>query len=128
MLIQSKKPNLQSLSLGSVYRYIHKKDLAGAHNSLIDAKAQTDVVLHQYFKGYWDKKHSIRSIQNMWKKKIIRKANQIDEVSWPVPDKWEIGINLATWAPSFEHSFEGPSGGPFIHGPSNAMLELCRVS
>ena len=51
MLIQSKKPNLQSLSLGSVYRYIYKKDLAGAHNSLIYAKAQTNVVLQPYFKG-----------------------------------------------------------------------------
>ena len=44
------KFKLESLSLGYVYRYIHGKDLVGAHNSLIDAKAQTDIVLCKYFK------------------------------------------------------------------------------
>ena len=33
------KSKLESLSLGDVYRYMHDKDLVGAHNSLIDAKA-----------------------------------------------------------------------------------------
>ena len=50
-----KKLNLQSLSLGSVCRFIHKSDLIGSYNSLVDAKSQTDVVLHQYFKGCWEK-------------------------------------------------------------------------
>ena len=50
------------------------------------------------------------------------------EVNWQVPDKWQIGPDLATWAPIFKHSFEGPSGSPDIHGPSNAMSELCIIS
>ena len=127
-LLNPKKSKLQSLSLGSVYHFIHKKDLSGAHNSLMDAKAQTDVVLHQSFKGYWDKKNSIRSIDDMWRKKTIRKANQMDEVNWPLPNKWQDGVDLATWSPHFKDSFEGPYGGPDIHGPSNAMSELCRIS
>ena len=122
------KSKLQSLSLGSVYRYINEKDLAGAHNSLIDAKAQTDIVLHHHFKGYWDKKYSVRTISSMWKKKTIRKANQKAEVNWPVPDAWKTGVNIASWAPSFSNSYEGPSGGPDIYGPSYTIKEVCRVS
>ncbi len=48
-LLNPKKSKLQSLSLGSVYHFIYKKDLSGAHNSLMDANDQTDVVLHQNF-------------------------------------------------------------------------------
>ena len=95
-LFNPKKSKLLSLSLGSVYQFIHKKDLAGAHNSLVDARAQTDVVLHPYFKGYWDKKHSVRLIDDMWKKKTVRNANQKDEANWPVPESWQTGINVST--------------------------------
>ena len=52
----------------------------------------------------------------------------MDEVNWPLPNKWQDGVDLATWAPHFKDSFEGPNGGPDIHGPSNAMSELCRIS
>ena len=55
--------------------------MENAHDSLVDAKAQTDVVLHPYFKGYWNKKYSIFTVADMWKHKTIRKANQKDEVN-----------------------------------------------
>ena len=64
----------------------------------------------------------------MWKRKTIRKANQMDEVNWSLPPNQQDGNNLASWAPTFQDSFEGPSGGPDIHGPSNGMLEICRTS
>ena len=50
--------------------------------------------------------------------KTIRKANQKAEVNWPVPDAWKTGVNIASWASSFSNSYEGPSGGPDIYGPS----------
>ena len=52
----------------------------------------------------------------------------MDEVNWPLPNKWQDGVDLATWAPHFKDSYEGPYGGPDIHGPSNTMSELCRIS
>ena len=54
----------------------------------------------------------------MWKRKTTRQVHQI-------PDNWQTGIKLATWAPTFKDSFEGPYGGP---APSNSMLELYRIS
>ena len=57
---------LESLFLGDVYRYMHDKDLARAHNSRIDDKTQTD----------WDKKHSVRYFFDMWKAKTIKNSNE----------------------------------------------------
>ena len=128
MFIQSKKVKAIISLTWVCLSIIHEKDLAGAHNSLVDAKAQTDVVLHPYFKGYWDKKHSVRLIDDMWKKKTVRNANQKDEANWPVPESWQTGINVSTWAPSYDISYEGPSGGPDIYGPSSSIAELCRIS
>ena len=69
----------------------------------MDAKVQTDIVLHAYFEVYWDKKNFIQSIQNMWTKKTVTKANQMDKVKWPVTDTWKIGIDPDTWVPTFHN-------------------------
>ena len=62
----------------------------------------------------------------MWKLKTIKKANQKDEVNWPVPDQWLSGSETVTWQPSHANSYEGPCGGPEIYGPSNLMKEVSR--
>ena len=64
----------------------------------------------------------------MWKRKTVRKANQKDEVNWPVPDPWKSGNNTSSWEPTFMNSYEGPSGGPDHHAPSNSMMESCRIT
>ena len=51
------------------------------HNSIIDSKAQIDIILYPNFKGYWDKKYLVQTISSMQKKKTIRKAKQKDEVN-----------------------------------------------
>ena len=84
-LLNPKRSILQSLSVGILYPFIQKTSLTDAHDSLIDAKAPTDIVLHASFKGYMDKKHSVKSINDTWKRKTIRKSNQMDEVNWPLP-------------------------------------------
>ena len=119
---------MKYLSLGSVYRFIYSKDLVGSYTSLVDTKAQTDVVLHPYLNGYWDKKYSVRTIYDIWMKKKIMQGAQMEEVNWAMPEQWQTGNNLATWTTSFQHLFEGPCVGPAIYGPSNTMPELYRVS
>ena len=64
----------------------------------------------------------------MWKRKTARKANQKDEVNWPGPDPWKSGNNTSSWEPIFINSYEGPSGGPDLHGPSTSMIESCRIT
>jgi len=38
------------LELGAVWKFITGQNLNGAHDSLIDAKAKTDIVIHNFFK------------------------------------------------------------------------------
>ena len=38
------------------------------------------------------------------------------------------GSKIFSWEPSFANSYWGPCGGPELHGPSNAMKELCRLT
>ena len=106
------KSKLESLSLSYVYRYIHNKDLECAHNSLVDSKAETDVVLHTFFKGYWDTNYSVRYIADMWKSKTIKKANKKGELVWPVPRDWNTDDNIKAWGPANVNTYEGPCGGP----------------
>ena len=65
-LINPKMSRLLSLSLSSVYKFIINKDLANAHDSIADAKAQTEVVLHSYFKSYRNKKCYIYTVSDIW--------------------------------------------------------------
>ena len=60
------------------------RNLNGAHDSLVDAKAQTDVLLHPHFVQYIDRTVSIQEItviftktqQNGWKKEMVLDDNQ----------------------------------------------------
>ena len=58
----------------SVWKYIKGGPLEGAYNSLIDTKAQTDIVLHKDFIDYIDKTKSVRTIDS----KIMK--NQQNEI------------------------------------------------
>lgn len=62
------KSKLESLELGVVWKYIKKANLNGAHDSLVDAKAQTDIVTHKSFVKFIDKKQSIRLIEDIFSK------------------------------------------------------------
>ena len=56
---------IESYSLGAVWKYIKGRPLERAHNSLIDAKAQTDIVLHKDFIDYIDKTKSVNAHMNV---------------------------------------------------------------
>ena len=69
------KSKLDWLEIGSVWKFINGgRNLNGAHDSLVDAKTQTEVVLHPEFAKYIDHTVSIQEItaiysntpQNAW--------------------------------------------------------------
>ena len=73
------KSKLYFLELGSVWKFISGgRNLNSAHDSLVDAKAQTDVLLHLHFVQYINRTVSIQEItdiftktqQDAWKKVI----------------------------------------------------------
>ena len=68
----STKSKLNSLELGVVWKYIMKLNLNGAHDSLVDAKAQSDIVLHPFFVPYINKGVSIQLITDIFTKTQTR--------------------------------------------------------
>ena len=60
------KSNLGSIELGWVWKLISNgHNLNGAHSSLVDAKALTDIILHPSFVLYIDCKSSIQPIDEI---------------------------------------------------------------
>ena len=59
------KSFIKSYLLGVVWNYLKGGPLDGAHNSLVDEKAQTDIVLHTDFINYIDNTKSVRTIDSI---------------------------------------------------------------
>jgi hypothetical protein len=57
------KSKLDSLELGVVYRFITGNNLNGAHDSLVDVKAQTTVITSPQFRDQIDRVKSIRLVE-----------------------------------------------------------------
>jgi hypothetical protein len=73
------KSKIKAYKLGVVWKYANNgTNLSGAHNSLIDVKAQTDILIHCSFVPFIDCSFSIqpidkkisRTLQNEWKKDL----------------------------------------------------------
>jgi len=51
--LNSNRSKLDSYALGAIWLYINNgENLNGAHDSLVDAKAKSDVILHPHFVPY----------------------------------------------------------------------------
>ncbi len=121
------KSKLESLELGCVWKYITNRNLNGAHDSLVDAKAQTDIVTHKFFQAFIDRAKSIRTIDEIFTRAEQRNMSRLLEPTRPVHDPWfELTTNDDfTWSLSPEDEYLGPSSGG-VWGPSSAMLQLAR--
>ena len=71
-LLHPIKSKLDSLELGVVWKYITKSNINGAHDSLVDAKAQSDIILHPSFVPYLNKGVSIQLIMDIFTKTQTR--------------------------------------------------------
>ena len=94
--LNSKHSKLETPSLSSVWKFINGKIVDGVHNSLVDAKAQTDVVIHPYFIGYLNKTNSIQSVKDIFQKKTKNRIHQLEEQARLVHTPWMSDENTAT--------------------------------
>lgn len=60
------KSKLELLELGCVWKFISSENPNGAHNSLVDAKAQTDNVTSKFFMDFITFGKLICSINNIF--------------------------------------------------------------
>lgn len=49
-----------------MWQYISNHDLNGSHDSVVDVKAQTDIVIHKIFQGFSDRKESICLVDSIF--------------------------------------------------------------
>ena len=77
-LLHPNSSKLDSLELGVVWKYIMKSNLNGAHDGLVDAKAQLDIILHPSFVPYPNKGVSIHLITDILTKAQTREQQKGD--------------------------------------------------
>jgi len=103
------------------------QNLNGAHDSLIDAKAQSDVFLHPHFIPYVNKKESIQPIEEIFTKTTVREWKKEMEPTRPVHSPWiEISKEKdVRWSPTGDDVYTSSAGGGNV-GPSSEMQEVIR--
>jgi hypothetical protein len=118
---------LESLELGYVWKYITGNNLNGAHDSMVDVVAQTDIVTHQHFISYLDVSKSVRLIENIFTKTERAEMLKKLEPSRPVHAPWfeQTAEDNVSWEPWSDNNYNGASAGG-VFGPSGAMLQLAR--
>jgi hypothetical protein len=126
--LNPKKSKLASLSLGCVWSYIKDgKTLEGAHDSLVDARAQTDILFHPHLVPYIDRSKSIVTMSEVFGKNQLRELLKEIEPTKPVHAPWfELrGDDNFTWNPPAPDQYLGASGGG-VFGPSAKFKEAVR--
>ena len=87
--IHQAKSKLEILSLGSMWSFLHEgRSLKGAHSSLMDARAQSDLVLHQHFVPYLNRTNSLSPIDKIFGANKLNKPKKEMEPIRPVHGPW----------------------------------------
>ena len=121
---------LDSYELGVVWSHVHGgANLNGAHDSLVDARAQTDIIIDECYVPFLNKSASIHPIDEIFTKREQNEMKKKMEPIRPVHLPWiEISKdNDVKWAPDGADKYDS-SGGGGAAGPSSAMLEIARTA
>ena len=112
-----------------MWKYVTKSNLNGAHNSLVDAKAQSDIILHPSFVPYLNKGVSIQLITDIFTKTQTREWKKEMEPIRPVHSPWvEITREKnIKWKPEKNDDYLGSQGGAPA-GPSSAALFVASTT
>ena len=118
--------SLASLELGCVWTYLHGSNFNGAHDSLVDAKAQADVIVHQKFIPFIDRSKSVQEVSEIFSKTQRSEWRKKMEPDQPVHKPWmELdGENDFTWMPDRRSNYESSNGGP----PARPSTRICQVA
>jgi hypothetical protein len=106
------------LGLGCAEMWCHvmgKEKLEGAHLSIVDARAQQDIVSDDRFLKYLDKPESMVTMESVWAAKRKKRELQNAELKRPLPKGWT--EDDTTWEILRRMAYESSEGGA-PHGPS----------
>ena len=102
MKIHQKHSKLESLSLSSVFQFISGGEiLEGAHDSMVDVRAQFDLLLHEYFVPYLDRTDTICTVDNIFGKNKMNEMKRELKPIRPVHAPWSEQTieNNIEWSP-----------------------------
>ena len=119
--MNNKHTGLQGYGLELTWCHIMKKtELEGAHSSLVDCIAQTDILVHPEFLSFVDKPKSIVLMNDVFGAKRKRREQSGKEVRRKTGLGWDEN-DTARWEPNRQHTYAGPHGGPDEAGPSSQV-------
>ena len=107
------KSKIKAYELGVVWKYANNgTNLSGAHDSLVDVKAQTDILVHCSFVPFIDHSFSIQPIDEIFSRTLQSEWKKDLEPIRPVHAPW---IKLTndhniTWEPQWQDTYAGPQG------------------
>ena len=115
--------SLASLSFGTIWAHVTNIDLLDdANNSLVDAKAQTDIIFHLSFITFLGRGKSIVEMSKKFNKNQLKDIERENESKLPVQEPlFELVLeDDFEWSPPPADQYQGVHGaGAF--GPSSAM-------
>eukprot|EP00956_Cyclotella_meneghiniana_P027549 scaffold62009_cov25-Cyclotella_meneghiniana.AAC.1 len=84
------KSKLESLSCSSVFHYLYPEEpLDGLHDSLVDCKVQSDIIVHSDFVPFINRISSIQTIDNIFKTAQINEWKRTMEPTRAVHGQWQ---------------------------------------
>lgn len=114
------------LGLGCAEMWCHVKNkdrLDGAHSSIVDARAQQDIVSDDRFLQFLDRPESIVTTDSVWAAKRKKRIAQDAELKRPLPKGWT--EDDTRWEIPYRLSYENFDGGA-PHGPSTKAKTVCE--
>jgi hypothetical protein len=105
------RTKIGSTAMGNIYKYLFGQELANAHNSLVDAKAQTKIILHKTFLPFMNEQYSIKLLDDVWNRKVQAQAKVASEPTRPVPEPWKADEEMETWNLPPQFQYNGPPPG-----------------
>jgi hypothetical protein len=97
--------------------------LEGAHSSIVDARAQQDIVSDDRFMKHLDKPESVVTTDSIWAAKRKKRMLQDAELKRPLPKGWT--EDDMTWEIPRRISYDNSEGGA-PHGPSAKAKTVCE--
>ena len=118
--LHKSKSKLEGYDLSSVWKFIKDgSNLNGAHNSLVDVKAQTDILINKMFVPFINRTASIQTVDTIFSATQQKDWRTELEPERPVHSPWieQTKENNFEWTPPANDSYTGFAGGPLV-GPT----------
>jgi hypothetical protein len=101
--------------------------LEDAHNSLMDTKAQSTIIMHEFFMPFINRLQSVKLITQLFNTTTINdwKKQMEPAIVRPVPwvELTDDNDNNITWEPQHNDKYTGPNGGPKA-GPTQYIINI----